>query len=109
MAKQNSRYRQMERYMTYAILAALLFFILFWISAGAGVIWAKVITAIFTALITVLSLLYLFITKELLRPRSLWMTAASGSILLCLLFALLLNFPSPNPYDALSVIANHYM
>ena len=99
MNKQKSRYKQMEKYMTYAILGDLLFFILFWASAGAGIVWAKVITAIVTILVSILCLLYLFLTKELLRPRSLWMTAASGAILICLLFALILNVPSPNPLN----------
>ena len=35
---------------------------------------------------------------ELLRHRSLWMSAGALAILVCLLISLLLNYPSPNPY-----------
>ncbi len=99
MSKRNSRYREMEYYMTIVLVADLLSFILFLIAAGAGTIWLKVICAIVTILLSGLCLAVLYLSKELLRQRSLWMTTAAAALLICLLFALILNFPSPNPFN----------
>ena len=89
--RQPNRYKEMERYMTYAILADLFLFILY--LCFASIIWLKVILSILIIVLSGASLAYLYITKELLKQRSLWMTAAAGSILICLLFSLILNFP----------------
>ena len=97
MAERQSRYDQMQRYMTYALLAALALFIFYLIAAGAGVIWLKAVFAILIFLICGACLVFLYLTQELLRHRSLWMTLAAGAIAICLLFSLVLNFPSPNP------------
>ena len=88
---QNNRYKDMERYMTYVLLTDLALFILY--LCFASIIWLKVILSIFIILISGLSLAYLYITKELLKPRSLWMSTAAAAILVCLLFSLILNFP----------------
>lgn len=91
MAPNNNRYKEMERYMTYALLADLLFFILY--LCCAGIIWLKVIFSILVIVLSGSSLFYLYVTKELLKQRSLWMSAAAASMLVCLLFSLLVNFP----------------
>ncbi len=97
MAKPNGRYKQMEQYMIVGLLAALVFFVIFLIAAGNGVIWLKVIAAIISVLIAAMCIFLLLKTKELLRPRSMWMTVAAISIIVCTIFSLILNFPSPNP------------
>lgn len=97
MSRRNNRYNQMTTYMTYALFAAILFFVIYLFAAGVGVIWLKVISAIIAILICVLCLSFLYISKELLRPRSLWMSTCALAITLCLLFSLILNFPSPAP------------
>ena len=88
---QNNRYKDMERYMTYVLLTDLVLFILY--LCFSSIIWLKVILSILIILISGLSLAYLYITKELLKPRSLWMSTAAAAILVCLLFSLILNFP----------------
>lgn len=98
MAKRVNRYKKMEQYMTATLLADVFLFILYLIAAGTGTLWLKVLTAIFTILISGLCLTYLYLTKEFLRQRSLWMTAAAGAILLCVIASLILGFPSPSPY-----------
>ena len=55
----------------------------------------KVVTAIFCFLISGAILYYLFMTRELLRRRSFWMTVAAACIIVCLLFSLILKFPAP--------------
>lgn len=97
MERPNNRYKQMERYMTLAILADFVLFIFFLISSGTGTIWAKVVTAIFTIAISGLCIAFLYQTQELLKKRSLWMTSAAISILACVIFSLILGFPSPSP------------
>ena len=95
---QNTRYKQMEQYMTFALIADAGIFILYLIFAGFGIIWLKVITAILCLLISGACLALLYMTKELLRQRSLWMSVAAAAVAVCVLFSLILNFPSPNKY-----------
>ncbi len=94
MNKQD-RYRQIEKFITVLLLGAALLFLIFLISSGYGIIWLKVICSIITLLLCGLSLAVLYLTRLLVKPRSLWMTTAAGAIVFCLLFSLILNFPSP--------------
>lgn len=95
MANRRNRYKTMERYMTAALIGDLLLFILYMIFAGLGIIWMKVILTVLVIAISGLCIVYLYLSQELLRPRSLWMTVSAISILFCLFFSLILNFPSP--------------
>lgn len=92
-----NRYKQFEQYMTGALLAGLVFFIIYMIAAGTGTIWLQVISAIFVFGLSGLCLYVLFQSKELLKPRSLWMSVGAFALAFCLLFSLILQFPSPNP------------
>jgi len=98
MQNKRSRYQEMERYMTYTLIADLFIFIIYLIAAGTGIIWLKVVTAIMAILVSALCLTFLYLTRELLRNRSLWMSISAAAIIICLLFSLILNIPSPNPY-----------
>jgi len=98
MDNSRKRYRQMERCMTFALLADLILFILFLITAGNGIIWLKVILAILVVGLSGLCLCFLYLTQELLRQRSFWMSVSAAAILACLLFSLVLNYPSPHKY-----------
>ena len=98
MSNRPNRYKTMERYMSCALAVDLVLFIIFLIAAGNGIIWLKVICTIFSILISVLCLAFLYVTKELFRERSLWMSVSAAAILVCTIFALILNFPSPSPY-----------
>jgi len=96
--RQNqNRYKQMQKYISLGLLADLVLFVIYLIVAGNGIVWLKIILAVLVLAISVACLGLLYMTKELLRRRSLWMTAAAGGIALCLLFSLILNYPSPNP------------
>ncbi|MBQ5608119.1 MAG: hypothetical protein IIU86_03755 [Oscillospiraceae bacterium] len=98
MAKKSSRYKQMERYMTCALCTDTIIFILYLLLAGQGIIWLKIIMALFCILLSLAILGFLFISQELLKPRSLWLSVSAVAILVCLICSLLLNFPSPNEY-----------
>lgn len=95
MANKRSRYQQLEKYVTFMLIADLLLFIAFLFSAGAGIIWLKIILTIFTLFVAGLCLYMLWASKELFKQRSLWMTVGAVSIVICLLASLLLNYPSP--------------
>lgn len=94
MAKRN-RYREMESLMTKVILADLLVFVLYLVSAAQGWTVVKVIAAIITIFGSLLCLGWLYMTGEFPRRRSLWMITAFACIALCALLSLLLNFPCP--------------
>ena len=97
MARRNNRYKQMERRMSCVLLAELVLFIVFLFASGFGVIWLKAIIAIVSIIVSLLCLGFLYLSQELLRRRSLWMTAAAVAVLVCVLFSLVLGYPSPSP------------
>ena len=95
MTRRVNRYKILEQKMTYTLLGDLGLFLLYLLFSGMGIIWLKVILAIFCGVLSVSILGYLYLSQELLRPRSLWMTTGAGAIALCLLISLLLNYPAP--------------
>jgi choline-glycine betaine transporter len=97
MNKGNNRYADMERYITLTLIVCAVLFIVFLIAAGSGIIWLKVLSAIFAILLAGLCLYVLYLTKELLHQRSLWMSVGAAAIIVCIFFSLILNFPSPKP------------
>ena len=97
MAERRNRYRQLEQYMTLALLADVGLFVLYMIFAGSGVVWLKVFFAILCFIISAGCIAVLFFSQELLRARSMWMTVTAAAIVVVLLFSMILNFPSPNP------------
>lgn len=94
MAKRN-RYREMENMMTKVLIADALIFFLYMVCAGRGWAVAKIISVVLTSLISLLSLGWLYITREFFRRRSLWMVTACVSILACLIVSLILGYPCP--------------
>lgn len=94
MTKDAKRFKQMETIMTAVLITATVLFIIYLIAAGNGIIWLKAVMAIITILVCGLCLAYLYMTKLLLRPKTMWMTLAAGAIIICLLFSLILNFPA---------------
>lgn len=97
MNKKNERYLQFEKYMTIALGISLFLFVVFLVASGTGTIWLKATTAIINILLTPMCLAYLYLTQELLRRRSMWMSSIAAAILICTLFSLILQFPSPVP------------
>ena len=97
MKKANNRYKQMERYMTIGIVIEALLFLCFLIYSWSGVLWVRITTAVMTILISGAVIALLYLNKELLRRRSLWMTTAAVSIIACVVFSLLLGYPCPAP------------
>lgn len=98
MANRRKKYKQFEQAIAKTLAVNGLVFVLYLISAGTGVIWLKVTTTLICLAISGYCLYVLYASNELLRRRSLWMTMASAGIAICVLFSLLLNFPSPKPF-----------
>lgn len=95
MAKVNARYKRMESLMTAVLILDAVIFIAYLVFAGIGMIGMKVVTAALCLLISAAVLYFLYMTRELLRKRSIWMTLAAGCLILCLLVSLLTRFPAP--------------
>ena len=95
MGKRNSRYKKMESMITIALCVEVIIFIAYMFFAGMGMSALKIISTILCFLISGAILYYLYMTRELLRKRSIWMTLTAACIMLCLLVSLILNFPSP--------------
>ena len=97
MAKKQFRfkYKQVEPILTYALVGIGLIFLLYLIFAAIGMISGKVICALLGIVLSGGVLAYLYISKELLRKRSIWMTLGAASVILLTLLSLILNFPAP--------------
>lgn len=93
MANDRNRYKQMEQYVTYALILNTVIFALYLLFAGLGIVWLKIIFSILVILLSILCLACLFITRELLRKRSLWMSVGAAALIVCTVFSLLLNYP----------------
>lgn len=95
MDKKRARYKKMETIMTAVLCLDAVIFLAYLVLAGMGMIGLKVTTAVLCLIISGATLYFLYLTKELLRKRSLWMTLAAACIILCVLISLILNFPAP--------------
>ena len=95
MSKKRSRYKKMESLITTVLCVDAVIFLAYLIFAGSGLIAMKTIAAILCLLISAAVLYFLYMTRELLRKRSLWMTLAALCIIICILTSLILRFPAP--------------
>ena len=97
MKSANKPTNNSRRAAMYALVAAAGSFVLFLIASASHMPAAKFFTAISALLLSSLSLIILYHTKELLRNRSLWISIGAFSLLICTVLSLLLGYPSPNP------------
>ena len=95
MDRKRSRYRKMEALITAVLCVDVFVFLAYLIFAGIGMLGWKVLTAILCIAISGAVLYFLYMTRELLRRRSIWMTLAALCTILCILASLLLRFPAP--------------
>ena len=92
MAKQ-SRYRQFEKMMGSILIFGAVLFVVYLMAAGAGVLWLKILTAAVCMLGSIGALALLYLSRELLRQRSLWLSCGFFSLFICILVSLILAFP----------------
>lgn len=95
MNDNQSSYRFFEQMMTILLFVAVGFFILYLVTAGIGAVAWKIIFAVLIFLLSGVCLFTLYTSQELLKSRSLWLTAAFCSLVLCTLVSLLCNYPAP--------------
>lgn len=93
--RRRSKFRELERNLTYVIFADLVLFVLTLAAGGAGIGWLKFIVSVLTILISGLGCTFLVLINEHKRRRSWWMLSAFGSMLLCTLVSLIVNYPAP--------------
>lgn len=96
MAKRN-RYKEIDQMMTRILIVDTAVFILYLFFAGMGLIALKATAMIIALLASTLCLAYLYMIGEFKKRRSRWLVLAFGSIILCTLVSLILNYPSPAP------------
>lgn len=94
MAKR-MRYKTIEKYLTYTLLADTAVFALYLLFAGMGLVALKVITTIIAIVTSGLSLGYLYMIGETKKRRSRWIVMGFVCILLCLFVSLIFNYPAP--------------
>lgn len=95
MNENQSSYRFFEQFMTITLFVGVACFVLYLIMAGVGLALMKTIFAIVTILLSGVCLFTLYTSKEILKPRSFWMTTAFCSLIICTLVSLICNFPAP--------------
>jgi cytochrome b subunit of formate dehydrogenase len=95
MNSKKTRYKKMEAIVTGVLCVDTVIFVAYLLFAGSGMVAMKAVTAIFALLISGAVLYFLYMTRELLRRRSIWMTLAAACIVLCLIASLILHFPAP--------------
>ena len=94
MAKR-MRYKTIEKYLTYTLLADTAVFALYLLFAGKGLVVLKVLTTIIAIATSGLSLGYLYMIGETKKRRSRWIVMGFVCILLCLFVSLIFNYPAP--------------
>ncbi len=89
--KKENRYKEFEQLLTAGLIADGVLFALYLLLSG--ILWLKIVLAVFSVLLSLAGLALLFLTGELLRKRSLWLSTGFFSLLLCLVVSLILAFP----------------
>ena len=103
MAKR-MRYKQIDQLLTRVLIADTAIFVLYLIFAAIGLSVMKVIIAIIALALSGLSLAYLYKIGEFKKARSRWLVMGFGSIVLCTLVSLILNYPSPAPVSMITPV-----
>lgn len=89
----HDRYRKFERAMTATLFTNHFTFILYLISACAAIGWLKIACAIVSLILPVVGLGMLYYSRELTKPRSLWLSCGFFAIACCTLSSLILAYP----------------
>lgn len=95
MPNNQNNYGQLEKFLTSLLLVDLGIFLLYLLFAGLGILVLKVITATAAILGAGFCLWILYKSKELRRPRALWLTCSFCSVFLLTVVSLICNFPAP--------------
>lgn len=92
----SQRFKENERILTYGLIADAVIFLLYLLMAGLGIAWLKWVLAIAAFLLSTAGLASLYLTGEIRRQRSLYLTVGFAAVVVCILFSLILNYPCPS-------------
>ena len=93
MAKRTNRYRKFDFIMTRVVIGDVFLFLLYLLSAALGIGFLKGLAATLTIVGSAACVGYLYLSQELLKKRSLWMTMSFGAIALLTLVSLICKVP----------------
>ncbi len=88
-----NNYKDLDRYMTYILIGTGILFSLYLLFALLGVIWLKVVLSILIFLVCAGVLAVLYLSGEIGKIRSRWMTLGAACTALCLLVSLITSCP----------------
>ena len=88
-------YAQYEKFLSIALIADAVLFVLFLLFSGLGILWAKVTFSIVTIVLSVLCMVSLYLTGEFRRHRSRYLVYGFGAVVICVLFSLICRYPAP--------------
>ena len=91
MAQNN--YKDLDRFMSIALVGTAALFVLYLLFALIGVVWLKVVLSILIFLLCAGMLVVLYLTGEILKVRSRWMTIGAACTAFCLLVSLITGCP----------------
>ncbi len=89
------RFKENERVLAIGLIADAALFLLYLLMAGLGVVWLKWVLAVVAILLSGVGLAVLYLTGELRRQRSLYLSAGFAAVIVCIFISLILNYPSP--------------
>lgn len=89
------RYAQYEKYLSLALIADAALFLLFLLFSGLGIVWMKVILAILSIALASVCLVSLYLTGEIIKRRSRYLSVGFCAVIICLLVSLICRYPSP--------------
>lgn len=86
-------FKQLEKTLTFVVLADLVLFILMMVASHAAIGWLKVVLGILVMAASALGCAFLVLIREHKHSRSWWILSAFGSLLLCALVSLITGSP----------------
>ncbi len=89
------RFKENERVLAIGLIADAALFLLYLLMAGLGIVWLKWVLAVVAILLSGVGLAVLYLTGELRRQRSLYLSAGFAAVIVCIFISLILNYPSP--------------
>ena len=101
---ESQRFKENERILAIGLIADAVLFLLYLLVAGMGVIWLKWVLAMAAILLAAAGLAVLYLTGELRRQRSLYLSAGFAAVVVCIFTSLILNYPSPA--EIISAVTN---
>ena len=95
MEQKNTRYKDLELFLTILVVAMLAMFIFYLVMAAGGKTVLQIIAAVMVGSIAAFGLWLLAKSKELLRQRSIWITLSFLCCALVTIVSLMAGYPGP--------------